>query len=68
MRTGQSLNCHAAPLGQPHEELPQSWFRRRLMTVFGPADLGPEHRGNPLVGTKYDPEVKAARRAARRAA
>jgi hypothetical protein len=33
---------------------------------FGPADLGPEHRGNPLTGTKYDPAVKAARRQARR--
>jgi hypothetical protein len=33
---------------------------------FGPANLGPEHRGNPLTGTKYDPAVKAARRQARR--
>lgn len=28
------------------------------MKVFGPPDLGPEHRGNPLIGTKYDPARK----------
>ena len=38
---------------------------RALMKVFGPADLGPEHQGNPLSGTRYDPRVKAARRAAK---
>ncbi|RKS77662.1 hypothetical protein CLV35_1356 [Motilibacter peucedani] len=45
---------------------PRSWLRRKLMKVFGPADLGPEHQGNPLVGTKYDPALKKARREARR--
>ena len=48
------------------EEPPRSWFRRQLMKVFGPPDLGPEHQGNPLLGTKYDPEVKRARREQRK--
>lgn len=41
---------------------PRSWFRRQLMRVFGPPDLGPEHQGNPLRGTKYDPDRKRDRR------
>ena len=40
---------------------PMSRWRRMLMTVFGPADLGPEHQGNPLRGTKYDPALKRKR-------
>jgi hypothetical protein len=47
---------------KPPEEPQRSWFRRQLMKVLGPPDLGPEHRGNPLLGTKYDPELKRARR------
>lgn len=45
----------------------RGWFRQLLMKVFGPPDLGPEHRGNPLTGTKWDPEIKKARRARRKA-
>jgi hypothetical protein len=53
--------------GSGAEEKPrQGWLRRQLMNVFGPPDLGPEHQGNPLRGTKYDPEVKRARRKQRR--
>ena len=34
-----------------------------LFSIFGPADLGPEHRReNPLRGTKWDPELKQARK------
>ncbi|RZS79399.1 hypothetical protein EV189_3752 [Motilibacter rhizosphaerae] len=44
------------------QEPPRSRLRRVLMTFFGPADLGPEHRGNPLRGTKYDPELKRQQR------
>ena len=48
------------------QEPQRSWFRRQLMKVFGPPDLGPEHQGNPLLGTKYDPEVKRALREQRK--
>jgi hypothetical protein len=53
--------------GGPAKAPRQSWLRRHLMKVFGPPDLGPEHQGNPLRGTKYDPEVKRAERERRRA-
>ena len=54
-------------VGSPPPEEPQrSWFRRQLMKVFGPPDLGPEYQGNPLLGTKYDPEVKRAERERRK--
>jgi hypothetical protein len=43
-----------------------SWFRRQMMKVLGPPDLGPDHQGNPLTGTKYDPEIKRAQRAQRK--
>ena len=33
-----------------------------LFKLFGPADLGPEHRGNPLKGTAYDPALRQSRR------
>ncbi len=44
----------------------RGWVRRQLMKVFGPADLGPEHQGNPLTGTRYYPEVRRAEREQRR--
>jgi hypothetical protein len=36
------------------------------MKIFGPADLGEEYQVNPLLGTKYDPEVKKAERERRK--
>ena len=50
----------------PRDEPQRSWFRRQLMKVFGPPDLGPEHQGNPLTGTKYDPQARRSRRGNRK--
>jgi len=41
------------------------FFRAMAFTIWGPADLGPDH---PLAGTKYDPAVKRARELQRRQA
>lgn len=41
--------------------------RRWLFRFLGPAQLGEELQGNPLLGTKYDPAVKRARREAAKA-
>lgn len=51
----------------PHSPQP-SRLRTFLMKFFGPADLGPEHHGHPLRGTKWDPELQEQRRQARREA
>jgi hypothetical protein len=50
----------------PGKERRRGVWSRLLMKVFGPADLGPEHRHNPLKGTKYDPAVRRGRWARRK--
>jgi hypothetical protein len=40
---------------------------RALLSVWGPPDLGPEHRRrNPLEGTEWDPALRRAAREQRR--